>query len=274
MTLSDTTNPVLELHGVVFRRSGTVILDSVSMVVRSGEHWALLGPNGAGKSTMLGLCGALTFPTEGTVSVLGRQLGTVELQALRRDIGHVDPRHPVRLPLTARDVVLTGLTGTREPPLRWSATEQQSAYADEQLDAVGLSHRRLSRWDTLSQGERGRVLIARALIAQPRLLLLDEPTTGLDLAAREQLLDTIDGLASRSPEVASILVTHHLEELPETTSHAVVLSQGRMLSAGRVGEAITSTTISEAFDMPIEVTRAQGRWSARTRRVIRDTVSV
>lgn len=273
MQIGDQADTILDLDEVTFRRSGTLILDAVSMSVKAGEHWALLGPNGAGKSTLLGLCGALTFPSEGSVSILGKRLGTVELQALRRDIGHVDPRHLVRLPLSARDVVLTGITGTREPPLRWRATRQQNDVANEQLDAVGLSHRRASRWDTLSQGERGRVLIARALIAEPRLLLLDEPTTGLDLAAREQLLDVIDALAIRSPSLASILVTHHLEELPETTTHAVVLSHGRVVSAGVAPESITSMSISEAFDLSIEVNRAHGRWSARTRREFRHSMS-
>ena len=260
-------NPVvLDVDHVTFRRAGTQVLHDVTMRVHAGEHWALLGPNGAGKSTLLFLCGATVFPTTGTVSVFDKRLGTVELQALRRLIGHIDPRHVVRLPLTATQVVLTGLTGTREPPLRWEATSEQTELAREQLCVAGLEKRRDALWATLSQGERGRVLIARALIARPRLLLFDEPATGLDLAARENLLETVDTLHQRDTELASILVTHHLEELPVTTTHALVLSEGRVVSRGEIGHAVTSDTISRAFGLPVDVTCTDGRWGARTRR--------
>ncbi|MFJ3391674.1 ABC transporter ATP-binding protein [Leifsonia aquatica] len=254
---------VLELREVTFRRDGTHILDGIDLTVRAGEHWALLGPNGAGKSTVLGFCGALTFPTSGTVDVLGRRLGRVELQELRRHIGHVNPRHPVRSPLTVTEVVLTGLTGTLEPPMRWEATVEQIARAHELLHSVGLDSRRDARWPTLSQGERGRTLIARALIADPQLLLLDEPTTGLDVAAREQLLETIDGLAHTAPDLASVLVTHHLEELPETTTHALLISHGRIVATGAIEQAVTTETVTRAFEHAIRVKRADGRWSAR-----------
>ncbi|WP_036536372.1 ABC transporter ATP-binding protein, partial [Nocardia cyriacigeorgica] len=180
------TAPVLDLTEVTFRREGKQILDGISLTVHAGEHWALLGPNGAGKSTLLGLCGALTHPTSGTVRVLGEQLGRVELQRLRRSIGHVNPRHPLRYPLTVREVVLTGLTGTIDTPMRWSPSADDLARAHAMIDTVGLSGKADEVWPTLSQGERGRTLIARALIAEPRLMLLDEPSTGLDVAAREQ----------------------------------------------------------------------------------------
>ena len=156
------TDTVLELRDVTFRRDGTQILDGIDLAVRAGEHWALLGPNGAGKSTVLGFCGALTFPTSGTVDVLGRRLGRVELQELRRHIGHVNPRHPVRSPLSVTDVVLTGITGTLERPMRWEPTAAELARARELIHTVGLDEHRESRWPTLSQGERGRSLIARA----------------------------------------------------------------------------------------------------------------
>lgn len=260
MTSNDT---VLELHDVTFRRDGTQILDGIDLTVRAGEHWALLGPNGAGKSTVLGFCGALTFPTSGTVDVLGRRLGRVELQELRRHIGHVNPRHPVRSPLTVAEVVLTGITGTLEPPLRWEPAEDEVRRAHELIHSVGLDQRSEARWPTLSQGERGRALIARALVSEPRLLLLDEPTTGLDVAAREQLLETIDGLSHSAPELASVLVTHHLEELPETTTHALLISHGRTVSVGGIDEAVTTETVTRAFEHSIRVEKADGRWSAR-----------
>lgn len=256
------TTPVIELADVTFRRGDRTILDAVSFAVHPGEHWALIGPNGAGKSTILGFCGALTHPTSGTVDVLGHRLGRVELQALRRSIGHVNPRHPLTSPLTLREVVLTGLTGTIETPLRWRPTPAQVEHADALLDQIGLGGKGEGTWPTLSQGERGRALIARALICEPSLLLLDEPTTGLDVAAREQLLTTIDALEHSHPELASIVVTHHLEELPASTSHAVLLNAGRVVSAGRAGDVLTTANVSSAFAYPIRVGQHDRRWYA------------
>jgi iron complex transport system ATP-binding protein len=258
--------PVLELLDVTYRRDGSEIIHGVSFTVRAGEHWAMIGPNGAGKSTLLGFCGAVTHPTSGTVRVLGQQLGRVELQALRRAIGHVNPRHPLRSPLPVRDIVLTGLTGSIEPPLRWQPAAAEASRADDLIAALGLGGKAAARWNVLSQGERGRVLIARALICEPRLLLLDEPSTGLDIAAREQLLETIDLLAQTHPEVASVLVTHHLEELPSSTTHALLLAAGRVVAAGPAAAALTSGHVSDAFDHPIDVGFDGGRWTARAAR--------
>ncbi|MEV0335176.1 ATP-binding cassette domain-containing protein [Nocardia sp. NPDC050717] len=257
-------DPVIELGEVSFRREGKKIIDGISLTVRAGEHWALLGPNGAGKSTLLGFCGAVTFPTTGTVRVLGEQFGRVELARLRRSIGHVNPRHPLRSPLTVREVVLTGITGTIDTPLRWSPTADDLARAEATIDTLGLGGKAGEIWPTLSQGERGRALIARALVSDPRVLLLDEPATGLDLAAREQLLTTIDTLDRTHPDVASVLVTHHLEELPSSTTHALLIAGGRTVAAGPAAEVITTGHISVAFDHPIDV-RYDGRWSARAR---------
>jgi iron complex transport system ATP-binding protein len=262
-------DPVLELENVTFVRDGRAILDRVNLTVREGEHWALLGPNGAGKSTILGFCGAMTHPTSGSVSVLGARLGRVELQELRRSIGHVNPRHPLRSPLTIRDVVLTGLTGSIEAPMRWVPESSDIRRADELIDSLGLGGKGESRWPTLSQGERGRALIARSLIAEPRLLLLDEPSTGLDVAAREQLLETIDSLEATHPRVASILVTHHLEELPSSTTHALLIAHGRIVASGSALEVVTSENVTAAFEHPIDVEYRDERWGARARRLHR-----
>ncbi|MFE7719548.1 ABC transporter ATP-binding protein [Nocardia rhizosphaerihabitans] len=257
--------PVIELDEVTFRREGKKIIDGISLTMRAGEHWALLGPNGAGKSTLLGFCGAVTFPTTGTVRVLGEQFGRVELARLRRSIGHVNPRHPLRSALTVREVVLTGITATIDTPMRWSPTPGDLARADAIIETLSLSGKAEELWPTLSQGERGRTLIARALISGPRVLLLDEPSTGLDLAAREQLLTTIDTLDQTHPEVASILVTHHLEELPTTTTHALLIADGHTVAAGPAPDVITTDHVSTAFDHPIDVRYDGGRWSARAR---------
>ncbi|MGE2834569.1 ABC transporter ATP-binding protein [Mycobacterium sp. SMC-4] len=257
--------PVLELVDVTFRRNGKQILDGITLSVHAGEHWALLGPNGAGKSTLLGFCAAMTFPTTGTVRILGQQMGRVDLSALRRHIGHVNPRHRLQSPLSVREVVLTGITATIDMPLRWSPGADELARTEALIAAVGLSRKAEDVWPTLSQGERGRALIARALIAEPQLLLLDEPTTGLDVAAREQLLETIDSLDDTHPEVASILVTHHLEELPTTTTHALLIAEGRIVVSGPARDTITTDTVSAAFDHPVMVGYEQGRWTARAK---------
>ena len=261
--------PVLDIVDVTFRREGKQIIDGISLTVQAGEHWALLGPNGAGKSTLLGFCAAVTFPTSGTVSVLGGQMGRANLAELRRSIGHVNPRHRLQYPLTVREVVLTGITATIDTAANWTPTPEQARRADELIDTVGLSHRTEARWPTLSQGERGKALIARALIADPQLLLLDEPTTGLDVAAREQLLETLDTLEHSHPEMASILVTHHLEELPTSTSHALLIAQGRTVASGPAREVVNTEHVTEAFVHPVEVGYQDGRWSARAKASVR-----
>jgi iron complex transport system ATP-binding protein len=257
---------VLELKDVDFVRDGKLLLSAVSLTVGEGERWALLGPNGAGKSTLLGLCGAVTHPTRGTVEILGKRLGTVDIRTLRESIGHVNPRHPLRSPLSILDVVLTGLTGTTERMPRWEPTTAQVERARELIDLLGISPLASSPWTTLSQGERGRALIARALISDPKLLLLDEPSTGLDVAAREQLLETLDHIHTTHPHLAWVLVTHHLEELPTCTTHAALLRDGHVLSAGAVDDVVTTQLISETFAHPIQINRHGGRWTATAQR--------
>jgi iron complex transport system ATP-binding protein len=256
---------VLELADVTFRRDGKQIIDGISLTVHQGEHWALLGPNGAGKSTLLGFCAAVTFPTAGSVRVLGEQMGRVDLARLRHSIGHVNPRHRLQYSLTVRQVVLTGITATIDLPMRWTPSGDELDRADAMLASVGLSGKADAQWPTLSQGERGRTLIARALISDPRLLLLDEPTTGLDVAAREQLLETMDSLDETHPDVASILVTHHLEELPTTTTHALLIAEGRTVASGRARDVVTTDNVTAAFSHPVQVGFRDGRWTARAK---------
>lgn len=258
--------PVLHADTVTVVREGSPILEEVTLTVRPGEHWALLGANGAGKSTLLSLCGAVTHPTHGTVEVLGRRLGSVDLRELRSYVGHVNPRHPLRSPLRVRDVVLTGLTNSVETLPRWRPTPEQREQADRLIAMLGLAHRADARWPALSQGERGRTLIARSLMPRPRLVLLDEPATGLDLAGRERLLDSLDTLRETHPELATVLVTHHLEELPAGTTHALLLRDGRALASGAVDDVLTSDQISKCFDHPVRLERTEGRWSVRAAR--------
>jgi iron complex transport system ATP-binding protein len=255
--------PVLELRDVTFVRSGRALLSPTDLSIQSGERWALIGANGAGKSTLLNLAGAITHPTSGVVEILGQRLGRVDIRALREQIGHVNPRHPVDSALTLEQVVLTGMTGTTALMMRWEADPDAVDRARELVDRLGIAHRRDAHWATLSQGERGRALIARALLPRPHLLLLDEPATGLDVAAREQLLSTVDAVHASEPELASVLVTHHFEELPVSTTHAALIRDGVLEHAGLVDDVLTTENVSRCFDHPITVTREDGRWRAR-----------
>ncbi len=262
-TMTDAAaSPVLAVRDVRVMRGGRALIDGVDLTVRSGEQWTVMGPNGAGKSTLLALCGARLHPTSGTVHVLGFRLGRVDMRWLRTRIGHVDPRTRIDDGVTVREAVLTGLYASSALPRRAEPTGEEHARAADLLTRLGIDAIADSPWPVLSQGERGRALIARALITEPDLLLLDEPTTGLDLAAREILLQVIAGLREHRPELASVLVTHHLEELPSTTTHALVLAEGRVVARGGVDEALTSETITRAFAHPITIERRGGRWSA------------
>ncbi|MGV9824471.1 MULTISPECIES: ABC transporter ATP-binding protein [unclassified Gordonia (in: high G+C Gram-positive bacteria)] len=253
---------LLNLSGVDVVRSGRMLLHDIDLSVSAGEHWALLGPNGAGKSTLMAIAGARSHPTRGTVDVLGRRLGRVDMRELRTHIGHVDPRWRIDIPLSAHDVVLTGLTNTPELDRRRTYSDTEHRAADDLLELLGMTARRDSLWPVMSQGERGRTLIARALMPRPALLLLDEPATGLDLAAREKLLSAIDRLRTEVADLASVLVTHHLEDLPASTTHAMLLRDGEIVAQGPVADALTSETISTCFDHPVAVRRHHGRWSA------------
>lgn len=253
---------VLDLVDIDVVRQGRRILADVSLRVRAGQHWALLGPNGAGKSTLLSLCGAVIHPTRGSVEVLGRRIGRVDMRELRAWIGFVHPRQPLDERLSVEQAVLTGATGSNGWVPRWKPTVEQLTRADELMELLGVALLRNDRLPTLSQGERGRMLIARALVPEPHLLLLDEPSTGLDLAAREQLLAALDTLRSGHPDLATVLVTHHLEELPATTTHALLLREGRTLHSGPAEEILTGGRVSEAFGHPVVITRTHGRWAA------------
>lgn len=255
---------VFQASAVDLVRDSQLLLDEVSVTIRAGEHWALLGPNGAGKSTLLQIMTTYAYPTRGNVDVLGHRLGQVNVFTLRPRIGHVSPHHRVDGQRTVREVVLTGVTGTIQLVQRRETSSAELSRASVLIELMGLAGRTDTPWQVLSQGERSRALIARALMAQPQLLLLDEPAAGLDVAGREQLLASVDELRQREPSLATVLVTHHLEELPASTTHAVLLRGGRLLAAGTVGDVLTSELASACFDHPIAITRQGGRWAAIT----------
>jgi iron complex transport system ATP-binding protein len=254
---------VLALSGVrVWTPQRAVLLDGINWRVHPGEHWALLGPNGAGKSTLLRIAAGLRHPSSGTVDILGRRLGRVDVRTLWPLIGFVNPaRAPTPPELGVEEVVLTGATGTTQPLWdRYGPAERRRA--GRLLEVMGVARLAGREFGTCSDGERARVLIARALMPEPRLLLLDEPTAGLDMAGRENLLAALALLAGEEPDLATVVVAHHLEDLAETTSHAVLLNRARIVATGAVDDVVTDDAVSNCFGIAVRIHRAGGRWAA------------
>jgi iron complex transport system ATP-binding protein len=241
-----------------------LILDAVSWTVRAGEQWAILGPNGAGKSTLLDVASGKRHPSRGAVRILGEVVGHVDLRALRERIGHVDVKTEERFSprRTALEVTLTGATGTIQVlGERLTAAHRQRAAI--LLAQFGCSAIGGHAFSSCSQGERRRVLLARAMMLSPPLLLLDEPADGLDLPGREALLAALASLAGEQPSPAVVTVTHHLEELPPSTTHALLLRAGRAVACGPAGEVLRDGPLSDCFGVAVHVARHAGRWTAR-----------
>ena len=257
---------VLDLVDVTVERGGKTLLDSVDWTVQDGERWVILGPNGAGKSTLLSIAAARLHPTTGMVDILDEILGAVDVFELRPRIGVSSAPLAGQIPHaeSVADVVLTaayGVTG------RWREEYDAAdvARAEELLDAWGLAPLRERRYGTLSEGERKRVLIARALMTDPELLLLDEPAAGLDVGGREKLVQRLDELARDEAAPAMVMVTHHLEEVPDGFTHALLLREGRIVAAGPVGQVMTQKNLSETFDMALKLVRVGHRYAAFAR---------
>ncbi len=255
---------MLSLSGVCVVRDGATLLADVDWTVRDGERWAILGPNGAGKTTLLQIAAASLFPTRGRVALLDEMFGEVDLGELRTRVGISSALLADRIPAHERalDVVITASYGVVG---RWRESYDPGDVrrAEELLGRVGLRAFAHRRFGTLSEGERKRVLLARALMTDPELLLLDEPAAGLDLGAREALLRLLSRLAADATAPPTVLVTHHPEEVPVGTTHALLLSRGRVVAQGRVAEVLTGPLLSKAFGLPLVVDHHEGRFSAR-----------
>jgi iron complex transport system ATP-binding protein len=251
---------VLDFRGVdVWFADGPRVLHDLTLEIGAGEHWALLGPNGAGKSTLLALAGAQRFPSRGTVEVLGHRLGRVDLRELRRQIGGVDVRLRLPAELSVAGYVETGLTQTvqRIRPAGPADAERVETLL-VRLGMAGLADRSIA---VCSQGEQARARLARALIAGPKLLLLDEPGAGLDLPGRADLLAALE-TAAADPKLTTVTVAHHLEELPSTTSHVALLRAGRLVSHGDVALLGDQDRLSECFGRRVRAFTVDGRWFA------------
>ncbi len=258
---------VLKLDGVEIVIPGARrILGPVDLRVRAGERWALLGPNGSGKTTLLSVAGAWRHPSAGRATVLGETLGRTDVRRLRARIGHVGHTVTERLRpgLACLDAVLTGRTSGLETWFQ-PFTDDERAEALATLAEVGCAHVAERALSTCSQGERARVLLARARFGRRELLLFDEPAAGLDLPAREALLNAMETAPTADEAVTSLLATHHLEELPPSTTHAALLRDGSLVVGGPVEDVLTDAALSDCFGMPISVARRAGRWSAVAR---------
>lgn len=255
---------VLEFVDVVVRRNARNIVDHVDWRVDDDQRWVILGPNGAGKTTILQLAATLLHPTSGTVQVLGETLGRSDVFELRPRIGFASSAMARRVPPeeTVLDVVLTAAYSVLG---RWN--EQYESIDERRARRVlaewKLEHLAERTFGTLSDGEQKRVQIARAVMTDPELLLLDEPTASLDLGAREELLGLLGGYAQAPTTPAMVMVTHHVEEIPVGFTHVLLLRDGGVVAAGAIPETLTAENLSMTFGMPIALSEADGRFAAR-----------
>jgi len=257
---------VLEFADVTVRRGGATLIDRIAWRVDAPDRWVVLGPNGAGKTTLLQVAAAMIHPTDGVAGVLGEVLGTVDVFELRPRIGVTSAALAERIPRDEKvlDVVVSagyGIVG------RWRETYDDLDYerADGLLAEVGVSRLADRLFGTLSEGERKRVQIARALMTDPELLLLDEPAAGLDLGGREDLVSTLSVLAAAGSSPATVLVSHHVEEIPPQFTHAMLLRDGQVVAAGPMAEVMTEANLTATFRMPLVLTHEAGRYAARRR---------
>lgn len=266
--MSDPSQAIRFEQAEVFRwnpreKERAVLLHLTDWQVERGEHWVVLGPNGAGKTTLLHMAGAISHPSAGAVEVLGKRLGAVDLRQLRERIGFVDARtaRSFRDRDTAIEVVMTGAHSTIAY-LKDRSTPEHRERANDLLSMLGAQGVTERQFGDCSQGERQRVLIARALMPDPELLLLDEATTGLDFPSREQLLRGLDSMARESRDLTSVSVTHHLEEIPPTATHALLLAPKEVIAQGPVEEVLTDELLSACFGVAVRSGRSAGRWFA------------
>jgi iron complex transport system ATP-binding protein len=257
---------VLAFAGVTVRRGPSTLLEDVTWEVEEGERWVVLGPNGAGKTTLLQIAAARMHPTTGVAGILGEVLGAVDVFELRPRIGLASSAMAERIPgdEIVGNVVVTASYGIIG---RWREQYDDLDYARamELLRALGAEHLADRRYGTLSEGERKRVQIARALMTDPELMLLDEPAAGLDLGGREDLVGRLGELAADTEAPAMVLVTHHVEEIPPGFTDVLMIREGQVVAAGPIALTLTAGNLSETFGLPLVLEQHGERYSARAR---------
>jgi iron complex transport system ATP-binding protein len=255
---------VLSLQNVSVRKGDRTILGPLNWEVHAGERWVILGPNGAGKTTLLQMCATLAHPTIGTVSILGEQLGKVDVFELRNRVGFTSSAMIDLLPPEEKviDIVLTAAYAMLE---RWQEIYDlwDESRAKALLTTFGVRELGERTFGTLSEGEKKRVQIARAIMSDPELLLLDEPAAGLDLGGREDILRRISQFAAEPTAPATVIVTHHIEEIPAGTTHVLLLKNGLVVRQGLILENLTSDSLSEIYGLPILLEINNGRYFAQ-----------
>ena len=257
---------VIEFAGVTVRRGQAVLLDDVDWVVEEDERWVILGPNGAGKTTLVQVAAAQIHPSAGVAGILGEVLGAVDVFELRPRIGLTSAALAERIPRDelVKDVVVSASYGVVG---RWREhyDDLDHERAESLMSELGVSKLADRTFGTLSEGERKRVQIARALMTDPELLILDEPAAGLDLGGREDLVSTLSVLAMDGVAPAIVLVSHHVEEIPPGFTHVLMLREGRVTAIGPLERVMTEETLSATFGMPLVLRHEGGRWAARRR---------
>jgi iron complex transport system ATP-binding protein len=255
---------VADLQSVSVRRDGNWLLNEVNWVVDSAERWVVLGPNGAGKTTLLSLLASLMHPSDGEMTVLGEKVGKTDVFELRPRVGFASSEMAKRIP-RGESVLDAVLTAANSVLGRWRENydDIDVRRAQRVLGEWHLSHLATRTIGTLSDGELKRVQIARSVMTDPELLLLDEPAGSLDLGGREDVIDLLDQFAAWSGAPAMVMVTHHVEEIPPSFTHALLLRDGEVFRAGPIGQVITSEHLTELFDRPLHVSYEAGRFSAR-----------
>ena len=260
-------DPILQAEGVTVIRGNRAIVDSVDLSVRPGERWVILGPNGCGKTTLLCVLSLYLHPSRGSISVLGSALGTFDIRSVRPRIAYVSASlaTDLRPALTAEEVVMTAKNGALET---WwhDYTADDRARAVACLERMGVAAHASRPLGSLSSGEQQRVLLARSLMNEPIAVLMDEPSARLDLGGREQLVRVLDAFADDNPVLPSVIVTHHVDEIPLTTTHALLMRDGRALTSGPADSVLAAPALSECFGVELVVERrANGRLTAWAR---------
>ncbi|HSG80274.1 MAG TPA: ABC transporter ATP-binding protein [Acidimicrobiia bacterium] len=263
MTVPD-RREVIALEHVSVLREGRYLIREVSWRVGPDEHWVVLGPNGAGKTTMLQVASTYLAPTRGTVRLLGRQRGRFDVRELRRLVGYAGtgPAAMVHHDLPALEIVVTGKHAAFVDSRWHDYDESDWERARDRLARLEAGHLADRRYGTLSAGERARVMIARSLVTEPALLLLDEATTGLDLGARERLVTSLSGLVADPDGPAIVLVTHHVEEIPPGFDHIVLLADGGVVADGPIEDTLTAEVLGETFGVDVRLERRDARYHA------------